>query len=219
MNPEVLATPVETNTIPLWVKLLYSGFMLVLVPFYWKAYGPTNFLYFCDVALFMALAAVWLERSIWASLPAVGLLVPQSIWMVDFLAGLAGWELTGMTAYMFDSGIPVFARLLSLFHFWLPLLLIWLLWRLGYDPRAGWGWIIIAWLLLAISYFLLPMPPAPTAQPNLPVNVNYVFGPSSDQAQTWMHPSAYFGLMMVLLPLVVYWPTHLVLRKIFAAAD
>jgi hypothetical protein len=99
------ASPTGKAAIPLGVKLAYTGFLLVLVPFYWRTYGPTNFLYFCDVALFMALGAVWLERALWASLPAVGILVPQTIWIVDFLAGLAGWNLTGMTQYMFDPQI------------------------------------------------------------------------------------------------------------------
>lgn len=44
------------SRIPLWVKALFTGFPFVLVPYYWHDYGPTNFLYFCDVALFMALA-------------------------------------------------------------------------------------------------------------------------------------------------------------------
>jgi hypothetical protein len=188
------------------------------VPFYWRTYGPTNFLYFCDVALFMALGAVWLERALWASLPAVGILVPQTIWIVDFLAGLAGWNLTGMTQYMFDPQIPLFARGLSFFHFWLPLFLLWLLWRLGYDRRAGWGWTIVAWGLMAIAYFLLPAPPAPLNDPNLPVNVNYVFGPSSEQVQTWMAPHWYFLLMLTLLPLLVYWPTHWLLQRLFPHA-
>ncbi len=28
--------------IPLWVKILYTGFVSVLVPYYWHDYGPTN---------------------------------------------------------------------------------------------------------------------------------------------------------------------------------
>src|SRR5262249_15633145 len=36
--------------IPLWIKLAYTAFMAVLIPVYLKNYGPTNFLYFCDVA-------------------------------------------------------------------------------------------------------------------------------------------------------------------------
>ncbi len=64
---------------PLWLKLAYSAFLAVLVPYYLKAYGPTNFLYFCDVALLMALVALWTESPIWASIPAVGILLPQSL--------------------------------------------------------------------------------------------------------------------------------------------
>ena len=31
--------------LPLGLKLAYTAFMAVLVPFYWKTYWPTNFLY------------------------------------------------------------------------------------------------------------------------------------------------------------------------------
>src|SRR6185369_5342422 len=40
--------------LPLWVKLGYTAFMVVLVPCYWHLYGPTNFLYFCDLSLLHA---------------------------------------------------------------------------------------------------------------------------------------------------------------------
>lgn len=35
--------------IPLGVKLALTFFFLVLVPIYWRSYGPTNFLYFWRV--------------------------------------------------------------------------------------------------------------------------------------------------------------------------
>ena len=44
-------------------------FVAVLVPVYLRDYGPTNFLYFCDVALLMTLVAIWTESSLWASAP------------------------------------------------------------------------------------------------------------------------------------------------------
>src|SRR5579864_8603492 len=106
--------------IPLWLKWAYTAFFAVLVPYYWHAYGPTNFLYFCDMALFFTLAAVWLESPLLASMPTVGILLPQLLWMLDFMAELLGLRLTGMTGYMFDGGIPLLTRCLSLFHFWLP---------------------------------------------------------------------------------------------------
>src|SRR5262245_46866601 len=55
--------------IPLWVKAAYTLFVLTLVPVYWVAYGPTNFLYFCDVALLMTVPALWLENALLASAP------------------------------------------------------------------------------------------------------------------------------------------------------
>src|SRR5881392_636397 len=86
--------------LPLWVKLAYTLFVCVLVPYYWKTYGPTNFLYFCDVALLMGLAAVWSESPLLASMPTVGIVLPQMVWWIDFIGGLLGFRLVGMAAYM-----------------------------------------------------------------------------------------------------------------------
>jgi len=204
--------------IPLWVKILYTGFLCVLVPYYWHCYGPTNFLYYCDVALFMALVAVWTEKSVWASMPAVGILLPQTLWMVDFLGGFVGWHITGMTAYMFSDSIPLFTRGLSLFHFWLPLFLLWIIGRLGYDRRAFWNWVVLAWVLMLVCYFFMPEPPASPDNPNQPVNINYVWGPSGQKKQEWMPPLAYLGLLIVGLPICVFFPTHLVLGRVFSQA-
>jgi hypothetical protein len=201
--------------IPLWVKLTYTLFLCVLVPYYWRTYGPTNFLYFCDISLFLALAAVWLESPLLASMPAVGIVLPQMVWVADFFAGLLGIHLLGMTAYMFQESIPLFARALSLFHGWLPFFLLWLVYRLGYDRRAFLAWTGLAWVLVLICYFFLPQPPAPAANPNLPVNINYVYGLSDAHAQTWMPPGLYLALLMLALPVVLFLPTHLVLRKLF----
>ncbi|MCI0379694.1 MAG: hypothetical protein L0215_18980 [Gemmataceae bacterium] len=200
---------------PLLVKLLYTAFMAVLVPKYWIDYGPTNFLYFCDVALFMTLAALWLENSLLGSAPLVGILVPQIVWMVDFLAGVFDYTITGMTAYMFDPGIPLFTRGLSFFHFWLPLFLIWLVWRLGYDRRAFVVWTALAIIVLLVCYFVMPAPPPPTDNKNLPVNINYVHGLSDDAAQTWMPPLAWLVMLIVGLPLFAYLPTHFLLKWVF----
>jgi hypothetical protein len=205
------------NRIPLWVKLAFTAFCAVLVPIYLRDYGPTNFLYFCDVALLMTLAAVWTERSIWASMPAVGILLPQALWMVDFLAELVGLRLTGMTGYMFDEKYPLFTRLLSLFHFWLPIMLVWLIIRLGYDRRALVRWTLLAWGLVLICYFFMPPPPAPTDDPNLPVNINYVHGFDEKGPQTALPPSAYLAVMMIALPTAIFWPTHRALDGLWGA--
>jgi hypothetical protein len=212
--PAAGTLPRRPGRVPLWVKLAYTAFVAVLVPYYWAAYGPTNFLYFCDVALVLTGVALWAESPLLASMPAVGILLPQALWCADFLAGIVGLPLVGLTAYMFDPGLSLFTRGLSFFHFWLPFLLAWLVWRLGYDRRALVAWTVAAWALMLACYFLLPPPPPPEGSPNLPVNVNYVYGFSNEKPQEWMHPLLYLALMMAGLPLAVFLPTHLLLGKV-----
>ncbi len=199
--------------VPLTIKLAYTAFMAVLVPFYWRDYGPTNFLYFCDVALFMTLAAVWLESSLLASVAAVGILMPQMIWVLDFAAHFLGLKLTGMTDYMFDARRPLFTRGLSLFHGWLPFLLVFLVSRLGYSTRALRIWACTGWSLMLVCFFFMPAPGAVLANPKAPVNINYVYGLSDAAAQTWMPSWAWLSLLMIGLPMIAWLPTHLVLRR------
>jgi len=194
--------------VPLWIKLGYSGFVGVLVPIYLATYGPTNFLYFCDVALLFTLAALWTERPLLAGIPAVGIVLPQLVWVADFVAGFFGVSPLGLAEYMFRDTIPLGARALSFFHGWLPFLLIWLVFRLGYDRRSFAAWTGLAWALMLLSFLLLPGPPAPPGNPNLPVNVNYVFGLSETGPQTWLPPLGWLAVLMVGLPLLAWWPTH-----------
>ena len=216
-----MSLPLESNLedhitprrLPLALKLGFTAFMAVLVPVYWANYGPTNFLYFCDVALFLTLIAVWKESAILASMAAVGIVLPQMIWVLDFAAGLVGVKLLGMTAYMFDGQRSLFLRGLSLFHGWLPFLLIFLVKRLGYDKRALPAWWALAWALIVFCYCFMP---GPTANPGTtPVNINYVHGMSDTAAQTWMPPLAWLAALMAGLPAILYWPTHRWLRHRF----
>jgi hypothetical protein len=200
--------------IPRAVKLICSAFVAVLVPYYWISYSPWNFLYFCDVALLIGLVALWTERPLLASLPAVGLALPQLLWCLDFLTGA---RITGMTGYMFESQRSLLVRGLSLFHGWLPFLLLWLVWRLGYDRRAFWGWTAASTCILLASFFLAPAPPAPADHPDYAVNINYVHGLSDQKPQTVMHPLLWLMIMIVGFPLVFYLPTHLALAAWFPA--
>jgi hypothetical protein len=196
---------------PLWLKLAYTAFMLVLVPVYWHYYGPTNFLYFCDVALLLTLAGLWLNSPLLISMCAVGILAPQAIWVLDFVFGLAGITLIGVTAYMFKHENSLFLRSLSLFHGWLPFLLAYLVCRFGYDRRGLPAWTSLMWVLLPFCFFFMPSP-----DPNAglkPVNINYVFGPSDDAAQTWVPPAVWLGGLMIGMPVILFWPVHLLLAR------
>jgi hypothetical protein len=121
----------RASRVPTALKLAYTAYVAVLVPVYWHYYGPTNFLYFCDVALILTLIAIWREDALLVSMCSVGIVLPQMFSVADFLG-----HVTGMTDYMFDLTHSLFLRLLSLFHGWLPFLLIYLVWKIGYDRRA-----------------------------------------------------------------------------------
>jgi hypothetical protein len=201
--------------VPLVVKVAYTAFCAVLIPVYLRSYGPTNFLYFCDIAVLTTLAAVWTESALLASAPTVGIVAPQLVWQVDFLGGVVGRPVVGMTNYMFDPALSWLTRGLSFFHFWLPFLLLYLVWRLGYDRRALVAWTVMTWLLLPFCWLVLPAPD-PAADPNLPINVNYVWGFSSAEPQAFVPPLVWLAGLMVGLPALLFAPTHLVLRRFVA---
>ena len=211
-----VATPTG-NRIPLWLKLAVTAFMAVWLPVYWANYGPTNFLYFCDLALLLTLASLWTENRLLVSMPAVGILIPQAIWVIDFCAQLSGHTLTGMTGYMFDTHRSLFLRGLSFFHGWLPFLLIYLVAKLGYDRRAFLSWTVLAWTACLISFFFLPAPGAHLADPKTPVNIDYVFGLNDAAPQKLLPAGAYLATWMAALFGIVFVPTHLVLQRLCAA--
>jgi hypothetical protein len=201
--------------IPLWLKIVYTAFVAVLVPWYWRAYTPWNFLNFCDIALLVLVPAIWLESSLLVSMEAVAILLVQVVWLIDLIVGDVGGKFLGMTNYMFDPNLPLFTRLLSLFHAWVPILVLYLLARLGYDRRAIYWQSAIGLVVMLLSYFAAPWPPAPAGMPNMSVNLNHVLGPDPHVVQTWMPPLAFLAVVCAGLVAVIYLPTHLLLRRVF----
>jgi hypothetical protein len=206
------ASPIK---IPLTAKLTVSAFLAVLIPVYLHSYGPTNFLWFCDAALILTVVGMWMESSLLISMCAVGILVPQCLWLADFGSHLLGFRLFGLTNYMFDSELPLFTRGLSLFHGWLPLLLLWLLRRLGYDKHALIAWTTLAGALVLICYWFTPPAGAHLPDPNIPLNLNYTYGFNDQHPQTWINQNIYVIGWLGVLWLVAYWPTHWILGRIF----
>jgi hypothetical protein len=190
---------------PLWLKIVYSFFVIVLVPVYWRQYGPANFLWFSDIALFGTLAALWLESSLLASMMAVGVLLLELAWSIDIVARLlTGVNPIGLGDYMFDERISIAIRALSLFHVVLPPLLVWMVYRLGYDERALAAQSILSLLVLPLSRLIS----APEE------NINWVYG-FGNEPQTLFSAPVYIALLMIGFPLLVYLPTHLGLSKLF----
>ena len=92
--------------------------------------------------------------------------------------------------------------LFSLYHFVAPVVVMWTLRRLGYDKRA-WRLAVAALVVvLPINYFWRPGH-----------DINWARGPFFHEQHVvpgWLYLAAY----IVVVPLVVYLPTHLVLRRV-----
>jgi hypothetical protein len=187
--------------VPLWLKIGWTVWVLLWIPIYWKQYGVQNFLFFCDLGNLVIAVALWAESALLFSWQAVSLLVFQSLFTIDVAgAWISGRHPIGGTEFMFDPHLPLLVRALSLFHVVTPVLLLWAIWRLGYDAR---GWklqTLTCWILVPINYFWRPEH-----------NVNWARGIFFVQQKTvpgWLYLLAY----LVLVPGVVYYPTHLLLK-------
>lgn len=191
--------------IPLWIKLAYTLFVAVTVAVYAVKWGPGNFLWFSDIALIGTVPTLWLESGLLAGMMTTAILLPEILWNLSFFVQLATRRrVSGLTDYMFDRSKPLYLRALSLFHVFLPVLLVWTISRLGYESRVLAAQTILAWVVLPLSYWL--------AKPE--ENVNWVRG-FSNRPQSLMHPLAYLGLLMIGFPVLIYLPTHFLLMTLF----
>ena len=193
--------------IPLWLKIAWTVFVIVWAPLYWWQWGPTTFLWFCDVANILILVGLWRESSLILSWQAVSVLLFQIAYSLD-VAGRAilGRHLIGGTEWVFnDSTIPPAIKAMSVaMHLAAPPLLLWTLNRLGYDRRGLVCQVATACVLLPICWFVSD--PA--------TNLNWVYKPFN-KPQTGMAPGLYLLVCILGYIVLVFLPTHLVLRRVF----
>lgn len=183
--------------LPLWIKLLWTAWVVVWAPVYWRHYGLQNFLFFCDLGNLFIAAGLWLESPLIFSWQATGLLLFQTLFTIDLAGALAsGHHVIGGTEYMFDPNVALWIRLLGLFHVAALLLLLWAIWRLGYD-RRGWKYqTLTAWIVVPINYFWRPE-----------YDVNWARGPFF-QEQHAVPGFVYLLVYLIAIPATVYFPTH-----------
>ncbi|MGH8717683.1 MAG: hypothetical protein ACREV0_01890 [Burkholderiales bacterium] len=191
--------------IPLWIKLVYTIFVVIIVIVYAVKYPPSNFLWFSDIALLVTVPALWFESSLLASMMTLAVLLPEVLWNVGFFGQLAtGNRMGGLADYMFDPTKPLYLRALSLFHVFLPVLLVWMVARLGYASDALLAATVLAWIIFPLTYWIAD----PTE------NVNWVHG-LGGELQKRLPPLFYLGLLMAAIPLLIYLPTHFLLLGLF----
>jgi len=188
--------------VPNWIRWGGVVWLVIWAPSYWRTWGPVNFLHLCDIAVFLTCIGLWRSDSLLLSSQAVGSILADAMWCLDAGGRLFfGRHLFGGTEYLWDAHYSLFSRMLSLFHVFLPFLLLWLVWQAGYDRR---GWKLQAGItaaLLIVSRFINPA-----------LNLNYAF---SDPLFHRAWGPAPVHLLAILLGIVVlfYLPTHLLLAK------
>lgn len=197
----------ELPVFPLWLRLILSLFFLVFVIVYGYQRGPVNFLWFSDIAFFLIIIAIWLNSSLLVSMAALSVLLFEIIWNLDFFSKLVfGSHLFGLdaTAYMFaDENWRTIKILSFLLHVSLPVLMIYMLSKLGYHRQAWKAQVFVLLFILPVCYLF--------TDPER--NINWVFGPNSIQSD--MPGWAYLFMQMILIPVVIYLPTHLFLSHFF----
>jgi hypothetical protein len=178
-----------------WVAL----WLAVYVPSYWQAYGASHFLQLCNIGVLLTCLA-WLTRSaLWLSTQWLAAPLIAVLWLADVASTLlVGQPLHGGTLYLWDASIPWPARALSIYHVFLPLVLLHTLRITGYDHRALVVQSTLAIVVMAISGIIA------TPQNNL--NYLYLWPDGSvPGGPTWLHGANQVILAVVML----YVPTHL----------
>lgn len=193
---------------PNWVRWGALLWLAVWIPVYWLTWGVSNFLQLCDVAVILTCAGIWADSRLLISSQAVSALLVDIAWAAD--AGYRfffGRQLLGGTEYLFDTRYPLWIRLLSLFHIGMPVLLLWALYRVGYDRRGYPLQSLIALCLFWSSRFTNPAK-----------NMNFAFSdPFFHRA--WGPAPVHVLASVLFMIIAVYLPTHVFLDRVFPATS
>jgi hypothetical protein len=191
---------------PVWIRCAVVVWLAIWIPAYWRTWGAANFLHLCDVAVILACAGVLTDSALLISSQGVSSLLVDAAWALDASWRLLrGRALLGGADYLFDSHYPLWVRLLSLFHVVMPALLLWALHRTGYDRR---GWALQC--AIALPLFIAARFTNPAE------NINYAFIDPFIHRQ-WGPAPIHVLISWLFMAFVVYYPTHLLLKRIFPA--
>jgi len=164
--------------------------------------GPQNFWWLCNLAQFILLYSVWTGNRLLISSQAGTVVVVGLAWTTDLGGALVtGSSPFGITAYMFDEELSIALRATSGYHVWLPVFVLWLCRRRGYDGRGLWlqcaigtGAIVGGWIF------------------GDPVrNLNYTVAPFGIE-QVWLPQAVYIPLLCLGTAALLYLPGHFIVK-------
>lgn len=187
----------KNRPIPITVKVAYTLWIVLWATVYTRHIGFHNFLWMCNMANALLLVALLTESRLILSTQAIGVLLVQFVWTLDYLSALLlGIHPIGGTEYMFDGSVPWWLRGISLYHVFVPVILVWGLYRLGYDPRAWKIQTVFAWVLMIVVYT--------TTAPEL--NINWLHRPLN--LDLGLSPLGVLAVMLLAYPVILFYPSH-----------
>lgn len=186
-----------TRPFPPWARFTAAAWLIIWSITYLIYWGPSSFLYLCDVALVLTCIGLFSGNTLLISSQAVSSVLLDSFWVVDVLVRIISHHhIIGGTEYLFDAHYPIWVRAMSLFHAALPIVLLAAIRRNGYDSRGFRVQVAIAAIAMIASRFADPAK-----------NINFAFtGPVINKP--WGPAPIHLTCMFLGLVLVIYWPTH-----------
>lgn len=197
------------TAVPRWLKLAALAWVGAWIPIYLVYYGWTDFLHLSDIAIAITAVGLWTSSRLLLSSQLLSTLLVESIWTVDVVwAALTHHYLIPGVEYLWDRQYPLWLRMMTFYHIVVPLLLLWVIWRMGYDRRAlKLQATIGAAALIAGRLWGGPVD-----------NINFAF---RDPFFNWSWGPTPLHLLVMFAGMILldYWPMHWLLTKLFTRPD
>ena len=183
----------KTDNIIKWFLIIFCS---ILIPIYIYHYGIINFLWFSDIGLLLTLISLVRKNPIYISVASLGFLLFELTWAASFFLELfLDISFFHLTSYMFDVNYPLYLRLLSLFHLFMPVIWFYYLNKWGYKLKSIIGFLFFYWVIVTLSYLLS----------SKQENINWVFS---------FYPYL-ISAMYLIIPIIIFVPMHKILKKLY----
>jgi hypothetical protein len=131
-------------------------FVLWILTFFeeYTYFGSFNFLWFCKISFFLlAMACLTKDSRYLLTFLAVGI-IPETIWMIDFISQTFNIHFVGSTSFMFEYGETKFQFVLNLFHLFLLPSALFISRYLKFNKDVKKQILFFGFIVATLGYFL-----------------------------------------------------------------